>query len=522
MSASGICLIKPEYVLPEHTREVNLECVSNTDKAKLKVDNQNEDDSEVPHKKQKLSKKQKLRGQNKARGPTFKRNQETELCHTLINLTVNEELPKCERKNCQFLHDAEEYLKIKPEDIGKECYNYQTSGRCSRGLTCRFATQHITDNHRNKVDESKYTKYLANGPQTINQLTYEVQNALRKRKYDFTLSEKLIKYNDQIIKENRNEGKSAEKQVGLNCAEKIVPNSSKIAESEISDGTEFKNDIKLNDNLVNDYNRLESVENSTEIVQNKIGDVTNQESLITPNQSADVVKIEISTKKDPKNLINLTDNLITESLTAKNNFKPPQNTTETSQKTSGSITDEDIIKLLSREKKTIDFKKKLFLSPLTTVGNLPFRRICKEFGADITCGEMAMCSSLLQGAPQEWALVKRHASEDIFGVQLCANNPHLLTKCAQLLEREAEIDFVDLNLGCPIELVYRQGGGCGLLRRPRVLEACVRGLSGILSVPLTIKTRTGVYSDESVAHELVSLFFCICVCFNIRMSCILF
>ncbi|KAJ4442272.1 hypothetical protein ANN_12139, partial [Periplaneta americana] len=174
--------------------------------------------------------------------------------------------------------------------------------------------------------------------------------------------------------------------------------------------------------------------------------------------------------------------------------------------TCGAVTDEDVIRIRKEEKKKLEWKGKIYLSPLTTVGNLPFRRICKEFGADVTCGEMAMATSLLQGAQQEWALVRRHKSEDLFGVQLCGNNPYVMTRCAQMLQEKTEIDFVDVNLGCPIELVYQQGGGSGLLRREKTLESVVRCMSDVLSLPLTLKTRTGVYTDKNIAHMYMPKF----------------
>lgn len=179
------------------------------------------------------------------------------------------------------------------------------------------------------------------------------------------------------------------------------------------------------------------------------------------------------------------------------------------KKLAGLVTDEDVVseRTAEKEPKKIDFREKLLLSPLTTVGNLPFRRICKEYGADVTCGEMACAVPLINGVAQEWALAKRHESEDIFGVQLCGNSPQLVAFATQVIQENCQVDFVDLNLGCPIELIYGQGAGSALIRRVNILEVMVRSCAALLGdTPFTVKTRTGVYANKSVAHELVPKF----------------
>lgn len=170
----------------------------------------------------------------------------------------------------------------------------------------------------------------------------------------------------------------------------------------------------------------------------------------------------------------------------------------------GSAPDEECVETRPAEKKKVDFRNKLVLSPLTTVGNLPFRRICKEFGADITVGEMACALPVVNGSMPEWALSKRHESEDVFGVQICGSNSKIVAYATQILNENIEVDFFDLNIGCPIDLIYKQGGGSALIRRQNVLESMVRSCSRLLDEkPFTVKTRTGVFADKSVAHDLL-------------------
>ncbi|ODO08283.1 tRNA-dihydrouridine(47) synthase [NAD(P)(+)] [Cryptococcus wingfieldii CBS 7118] len=161
------------------------------------------------------------------------------------------------------------------------------------------------------------------------------------------------------------------------------------------------------------------------------------------------------------------------------------------------------------EKRRLNWEGGRYLAPLTTVGNLPFRRLCVDYGATITISEMALAQPLVYGAKEEWALVRRHASEKMFGVQLAGGFPNRMVPAAEVLAREvgSGVDFVDVNMGCPIDLVFNQGAGTALMDSPGRLGKILVGMNRALGeIPLTVKFRTGVAHGKPNAHKLIPRF----------------
>lgn len=76
-------------------------------------------------------------------------------------------------------------------------------------------------------------------------------------------------------------------------------------------------------------------------------------------------------------------------------------------------------------------------------------------------------------------------------------------RAAQLLDAEVDIDFIDINMGCPIDIICNRGMGAGLAPRTKRVQGIVRCMSSVLSVPLTVKLRMGFETDKPTAHNLI-------------------
>ena len=167
------------------------------------------------------------------------------------------------------------------------------------------------------------------------------------------------------------------------------------------------------------------------------------------------------------------------------------------------------------------------LAPLTTQGNLPFRRLCIDLGCELTYSEMAMSVPLLQGNKADWALLKAHDSElappnvsptakpivegydnskDLrFGAQISGHSHRMVTRVVDILNRYCpSLRLIDLNCGCPIDMVYKAGAGAGILDSKGKLERMVRGMNAVSGeIPITIKMRTGIQSNRPIATTVI-------------------
>ncbi len=134
----------------------------------------------------------------------------------------------------------------------------------------------------------------------------------------------------------------------------------------------------------------------------------------------------------------------------------------------------------------------LFLAPMAGVTNPVFRRICKNFAADVLTTEFVSAEGILHRNERTARYVEFTPDERPIGVQLFGADPDLLARGAAAVIAWVQPDFIDLNFGCPVNKVVCKNGGSALLRDGALLASIAATVvSAAAPVPVTAKIRTG-------------------------------
>ena len=141
------------------------------------------------------------------------------------------------------------------------------------------------------------------------------------------------------------------------------------------------------------------------------------------------------------------------------------------------------------------------LGPMAGVTDLPFRLLCREMGAALTATEMISANAVKYGNMKTFELARIGRDEHPVSMQIFGPDPQTMAAAAERLA-EAPYDILDINMGCPMPKIVKNGEGSALMRNPELAEEIVRACVRAAGRPVTVKLRAGWSASEINAVEI--------------------
>lgn len=144
----------------------------------------------------------------------------------------------------------------------------------------------------------------------------------------------------------------------------------------------------------------------------------------------------------------------------------------------------------------VTLENNVILAPMAGVTDLPYRLLCREQGCGLVCMEMVSAKAVLYKNRNTKELLEVQEAERPVSLQLFGSDPEILSKIAGQLE-DGPYDIFDLNMGCPVPKVVRNGEGSALMKNPKLVEEILSSMVRTLKKPVTVKIRKG-FDDTCV------------------------
>lgn len=150
----------------------------------------------------------------------------------------------------------------------------------------------------------------------------------------------------------------------------------------------------------------------------------------------------------------------------------------------------------------LTFDNNVFLAPMAGVTDISFRGLCKEMGCGLVYTEMVSAKALYYGSENTQSLLRIADEEKPVAAQIFGREPEIM---AAMVEKHFndrdDIAIVDINMGCPVHKITKNGEGSALMKEPELAADIVRAIKKISSKPVTVKFRKGFDEDNINAVE---------------------
>ena len=154
----------------------------------------------------------------------------------------------------------------------------------------------------------------------------------------------------------------------------------------------------------------------------------------------------------------------------------------------------------------VEIKNQVVLAPMAGISNTAYRQIIKEMGAGLIFAEMVSDKALVYGSEKTFDLLKMSDMERPIAQQIFGSDVDSFVKSAKLVEDKMHPDIIDINMGCPVpKVAIKSQAGSALLKNPDKIKEIVSAVVKAVSVPVTVKIRSGWDANSVNAVEVAKV-----------------
>ena len=155
--------------------------------------------------------------------------------------------------------------------------------------------------------------------------------------------------------------------------------------------------------------------------------------------------------------------------------------------------------------KDLHIHGKTFLAPLAGITNLPFRLLVKKCGCAVVSSEMVSAKGFFYNSKKTMAFLSTKNEEQPLSIQIFGSEPELMADFAKAIQDMTAAAIIDVNFGCSVKKVVKQGAGVALMQQPELAGVILSSIRKAIDLPLTIKIRSGWDSSGQDAFRIAEI-----------------